>query len=47
MQEEIKQSTKDGSSSKNEDQENYALAAKARKGKGNKFPSKSEAKGKK
>ena len=47
MQEEIRRGTRDGSSSKNEDEENFALAAKARKGKGNKFPSKSEAKGKK
>ena len=47
MQEEIKQSTRDGSSSKNDDEENCAFAAKARKGKENKFPPKSEAKGKK
>ena len=47
MQEEIRQGTRDGSSLKNEDEENCALAAKARKGKGKKHPSKSEAKGKK
>ena len=47
VQEEIRQGTRDGSSSKNEDQENCALAAKARKGKGKKNPSKSGAKGKK
>ena len=47
MQEEIRRSTRDGSSSKNEDEENCALASKERKGKGNKFPSKSDAKGKK
>ena len=47
VQEEIRRSTRDGSSSKNEDEENCALAAKARKGNGRKFPSKSEVKGKK
>ena len=47
MQEEIRRSTKDGSSSKNDDEENFSLAAKARKGKGKKHPSKSDAKGKK
>ena len=47
MQEEIRRSTRDGSSSNNDDEENCALATKARKGKGNKFPSKSKAKGKK
>ena len=47
MQEEIRQGTRDGSSSKNEDEENFTLVAKERKGKGKKFPSKSEAKGKK
>ena len=47
MQEEIKRSTRDGSSSKNEDEENCALVSKARKGKGQKFPPKSKAKGKK
>ena len=47
VQEEIRRGIRDGSSSKNEDEENFALAAKARKGKGKKFPSKSDAKGKK
>ena len=47
VQEEIRRSTRDGSSSKNEDEENFSLSTKARKGKGNKFISKSEAKGKK
>ena len=47
VQEEIRRSTRDGSSSKNEDEENCSLAAKARKGKGKKSPSKSEAKVKK
>jgi len=35
MQEEIRRSTRDGSSSKNDDEENLALESKARKGKGN------------
>ena len=47
MQEEIRWGTRDGSSSKNEDEENFALATKARKGKGKKNPSQSGAKGKK
>ena len=47
MQEEIWQGTKDGSSSKNEDEENCAFATKSRKRKGKKHPSKSDAKGKK
>ena len=47
VQEEIRRSTRDGSSSKNEDEENFTLAAKARKWKGNKNPSQSDAKGKK
>ena len=47
MQEEIRRSTRDGSSSKNEDEENCALVSKARKGKGKKNPSQSGAKGKK
>ena len=34
MQEEIKRSTRDGSSSNNDDEENLVLASKARKGKG-------------
>ena len=47
VQEEISWGTRDGSSSKNEDEENCALAAKERKGKGKKNPSQSSAKGKK
>ena len=47
MQEEFRQNTKDGSSSKHDDEEDCALAAKAKKGKGKKFHSKSESKGKK
>ena len=47
MQEEIRRSNRDGSSSKNEYEENFTLAAKARKGKGKKFHPKSKAKGKK
>ena len=43
---EIRRGTRDGSSSQNEDEENCALATKARKGKGKKFPSKYEAKSK-
>eukprot|EP00253_Pinus_taeda_P015796 PITA_15796 len=46
VQEEIKQNTRDGSSSKASDEENCALAAKAKKGK-NKKASHSGAKGKK
>jgi len=34
MKEEIRRSTKDGSSSKQDDEENLALASKVRKGKG-------------
>ena len=41
MHEEIKRSTKDGSSTKNNDKENLALASKARKGKGKASHSKS------
>ena len=44
VQEEIRQGTRDGSSSKNEDEENCALVSKARKVKGKKNPSKSGAK---
>ena len=47
VQEEIRRSTRDGYSLKNEDEENCDLASKARKGKGKKFQSKTEAKGKK
>ena len=36
VQEEIMQRTRDGTSSKGEDEENYALAGKAKKGKGKK-----------
>ena len=43
VQEEFKQNTRDGSSSKHDDEEDCALAAKAKKGKGKKFHSKSEA----
>ena len=45
--EEIRRGTRDGSSSKNEDEENFTLVSKARKGKGKKSHPKSEAKGKK
>eukprot|EP00253_Pinus_taeda_P001893 PITA_01893 len=41
MQEEIRRSTRDGSSSKHDDEENIALASKARKGKGKASHSKS------
>ena len=41
MQEEIKRSTRDGSSSKHDDEENIALASKVRKGKGKDSHSKS------
>ena len=41
VHEEFRWNTINGSSSKNEDEEDCALAAKARKGKGNKFHSKS------
>ena len=44
MQEEFRRNTRDGYSSKNEDEEDCALAAKVRKGKGKKFHSKSESK---
>ena len=46
MQEEIRRSTRDKSSSKNSDEENCALAAKVKKGKSKKA-SQSGAKGKK
>jgi hypothetical protein len=39
--------TRDGSSSKRDDEEDYALTTKVRKGKGKKFQSKSESKVKK
>ena len=44
MQEELRHNTRDGSSSKNEDEEDCALASKANKGKGKKFHSKSKSK---
>ena len=47
MQEEFRRNTRDGSSSKHDDEEDCSLVSTARKGKGNKFPSKSKAKGKK
>jgi hypothetical protein len=47
VQEEFNRNTRDGSSSKHDDEEDCALDAKARKGKGKKFHSKSEFKGKK
>ena len=47
VREEIRQGTRDGSSSKNEDEENFTLAAKERKWKGKKSHPKYEAKGKK
>ena len=46
MQEEIRRNTRDGSSPKGTDEENCALAAKAKKGK-NKKASQSSVKGKK
>ena len=47
VHEERRRGTRDGSSSKNEYEENCAFTAKSRKGKGKKFPSKSDAKGEK
>ena len=47
VQEEFIQNTRDGTSSKSEDEEDCALASKERKGKGNKIHSKSDSKGKK
>ena len=47
MQEEFRRNTRDGSSLKNDDEEDCALADKARKGKGKKFHSKSKSKGNK
>ena len=46
MQEEIRRDTRDGSSSKNDDEEDYALTAKSRKGKGKKNASQFGADGK-
>ena len=42
VQEEIRQNTIDGTSSKGEDEENFPLVEKAKKGKGKKFKSKPE-----
>ena len=47
MQEGFRRNTRDGSSSKHDDEEDCALAAKLNMGKGNKFHYKSESKGKK
>ena len=47
VQEDIRQNTRDGYSSNNDDEENFSLASKARKGKGKISHQKSEAKGKK
>jgi hypothetical protein len=47
VQEEFRQNTRDGSSSKCDDEEDFSLTAKARKGKGKKFHPKSESKVKK
>ena len=43
MQEEFRRNTRDGSSSKHDDEEDCALAPNVKKGKGKKFHSKSEA----
>jgi hypothetical protein len=47
VQEEFRWNTRDGSSSKNGDEEDFGLTVKARKGKGKKFQSKSKSKVKK
>jgi hypothetical protein len=47
VQEEFRKNTRDGSSSKHDDKEDFSLDSKARKGKGKKFYSKSKSKGKK
>jgi hypothetical protein len=47
VQEEFMQNTRDGSSSKRDDEEDYALTSKERKGKGKKFQSNSKSKAKK
>ena len=47
VQEEFRRNTRNGSSSKHDDEKDCSLAAKARKGKGKKSASKSGAKGKK
>ena len=43
LNKEFRRNTRDGSSSKHDDEEDYALVAKVKKGKGKKFHSKSEA----
>jgi hypothetical protein len=47
VQEEFRRNTKDGSSSKHDDEEDCALTTKERKGKGKKFQSNSDSKVKK
>jgi hypothetical protein len=47
VQEEFSWNTRDGSSSKRDDEENFSLTTKARKGKGKKFHAKYESKVKK
>jgi hypothetical protein len=47
VQEEFRRNTRDGSSSKHDDEEDCSFATKARRGKGEKFHSKSESKVKK
>jgi hypothetical protein len=47
VQEEFRWNTRDGYSSKHDDEEDFSLTAKVRKGKGKKFHSKSESKVKK
>jgi hypothetical protein len=47
VQEEFRRNTRDGSSSKHDDEEDFSLTAKERKGKGKKFHPKSESKVKK
>jgi hypothetical protein len=47
VQEEFRRDTRDGSSSKHDDEEDFSLASNERRGKGKKFHSKSESKGKK
>ena len=44
VQEEFRRKTRDGSSPKNEDEEDSSLVAKVKKGKGKKFHSKSKCK---
>jgi hypothetical protein len=46
VQKEFRRNTRDGSSSKHDDEEDFYLDSMARKGKGNKFHSKCESKGK-